>query len=308
MKPEKLTNTEKVRQALLKNENMPYYLIGEEAKLEWGSASRALRNLRSQGVNVPRPTKEEQYKRVGDALRGRVRADLSEVQTSTWRVVYPLALRNASNIEIVEITGLSYVAVKSLVSNKRGYMEVPEYKSSENRAERRIRTNLRISAAKRGMPKSPHEINSLSFARMAFMEGLIDSEGSAWHQLKELYRSEGRELPQNFYDRLRLEVFLKARLALSGEYGQSVLATYFELGRKIDDIWFGRSLQDHEDFTAENIDTLYDGEDEKGFYRVGKDGEKWRRPAESDDNGIVIYDNSKLARRRRQIRGEASKD
>lgn len=235
MSSEKVSNTQKVLEAL--NKNTPYRELDVATGLEWSVAFRALQNLRRTG-RVPRPTKEEQYKHVSDSLSGRLRVDLSEVQTSTWKTVYPLALRNGLIIEITEITGFTYHAVNSLINRPpRNFMDLPEYKLPESQEGRRLRANRRISDAKRGIRPSPEQMNALAFASSLFRAGFISEDLRYWQQLHDIFQGDERLKKEHIAYALTLEAFLVARQGASNG-DRSLLDTYAALGKEIDGGWF----------------------------------------------------------------------
>lgn len=149
------------------------------------------------------------------------------------------------------------------------------------------------------MPKIVAESNeekSLEFVRRCLRESLIGDDLSKWKTLLNIYETSNMELPMDFLGKVRLEVFLSARLA-AVRRDTKLLTLYKEIGEQIDPDWFDNSLATHEDFIAKIVRRPPKvGIDEIGAYSLDQDGRKWRVPVGIDD-GNIIYSRSLPSRR-----------
>ena len=247
---------------------------------------------------------EVEKQKMRDAIRGKKRNPEYVISVSTsWNILRPLVLRGGIPIEIAELTDLPLGRVQRVIRYKREFRAVEDYNLAENRRERKIRGGFRASRTRRGITPGEHEIKSIAFAKELVREKHITEDTTSSSQLKELYAWARRQLPYNFSDRLRLEVFLSTRKALLKDGNQDPLIRYLETGAKIDGEWFRESLAAEEDFISEHFVTepVYDGEDEQGFYRL-VDGRKWRQYMETDDSGQTLFDNHSLSLKRKRMR------
>lgn len=134
-----------------------------------------------------------------------------------------------------------------------------------------------------------------SFVRQFRVEH-ITNDLSMWNHLCALYQQEGKELPYEPADRLRLEIYLKGFIALQRK-DPSLFLQYHRAGREIDAEWFTQ-LEPHERFIARKLCNPWaDGEDEKGLYRIVNGGSRGYVVVTNAD-GDPAYDTSVLTIRR----------
>jgi hypothetical protein len=87
------------------------------------------------------------------------------------------------------------------------------------------------------IPISEEEGKTIEFAKIAQEKGFFTDDLTYWNKLNSLYESLGRELPSSFYERLRLETFLKA--IMQELKGNILLSKQFiGIGDGIDRRWF----------------------------------------------------------------------
>ncbi len=259
----------------------------------------------SRFLEVARAPRTEAHKlHIKEALVGKKRPEIAENQTSTWRKVYPLAIRNGTLSEIGEIVDTSPINVRRLIGHPRTVMQLPaEYFSPENKKYRHVKGSKRAGRTKRGILPTLSEVRSLQFTKTMLEAGMIENELSSWHGLIDLFSESGRNLPENFNDQLRLELFFKARGELLLNNNSELFVKYIDIGQKVDPRWFDRSLASEEDFVTVNFASygVYDGEDKLGLYRR-RGNQKWRQYVESDEDGKVLFDSSILSAKRKQFR------
>lgn len=224
--------------------------------------------------------------------------DKTWIERRAWvRIrVLPLYLRGGSGEEIVQTTGLTGEQVQYAVWNLRASGEIQRPTKEEERLARSKATKDNWRKRK-GVEYTVDQKNSFAFARMLTETELIKKDLTYWNALNAVYQLHNRQLPQNFADRLRLEVFLVARKACNqGETGP--LLKYRELGEQIDPEWLDRSLANEEVFITERLEenTLGYREDRIGFFREDEYG-KWRLIVEG-----AIFDNSRLLLERTRTR------
>lgn len=164
-------------------------------------------------------------------------------QSTIWNKVRPLFMRGAIASEIAQITGLDRKQVNNSIHRK--FKSTRSHRLIDEEFFTSQKTNERMSRGRKGKPKylvdrlppTQEEINSVGFVRRAQEEGFFTDDLTYWNQLNDLYENSGRELPSNFYDRLRLEAFLKA---LKQEIRANVLLIqqFLEIGDGINRTWF----------------------------------------------------------------------
>lgn len=143
---------------------------------------------------------------------------------------------------------------------------------------------------------------SIEFVRVLHSEGFIGTDLFGWHLLFKLYMLERRKLPDSIAERIRLEAFFLAKLSQrAGD--QRPIIKYNTLGLELGGSWFETSLADEEDFISNSIMSASGGssEDRHGFYREDEDGNRWREPIGSGENGIIC-DSTEMVLQRRMLR------
>lgn len=169
-------------------------------------------------------------------------------------------------------------------------------------------SNLVSIHTKREISPTSDSEKSIVFARRCVDAGWIGDDLGKHTILINVLRGY-RKSNFNFFDKIRLEAFLRARImANKGE--TDALVQYAELGQKIDPDWFGESLADVEDFvakqTADSASREY-GADDLGAYRLDRHGNKWREAIGIGDDGYIIYSFTTPDRSRLLISGDAGK-
>lgn len=217
-------------------------------------------------------------------------------QSTVWSKVKPLHERMALSSEIAEITGFTREQVNGTIKRNRFR---PEWsRSSVLTPEQIVILQERSGRARR--PRNPKDRplptqddkNSLVFAQKLLEEGLVTSDLSFWVSVNELYKDSGRKLPDNFSQKLRLEILLRG--LREGKKGSSeTLIKYDKLGREINAQWFEKNFLQEEGFVkAKAFTTWANGEDKEGFFGINGDGIKFRRGISEDS--VYVYDNSAI--------------
>lgn len=225
--------------------------------------------------------------------------------STVWEAVRPLFLRGALPVEIAMLTGFSHKQVRNALYRRRpDYNSVPSILFSKQ-----LETERRRKAAAPGKPKkiservqTIDEKNSYRFAKELLRRGIMPSDLSFFDILLNFYKAKGRQMPESFFDRLRLEVFLAAiKKVQIGD--MHILDIYNDIGRRIDSDWFNLSLILEQELVAKTSGNgLIFEEDGKGLYRMDEGRRKWRR-LEVNVEGETIFDNLELVKLRRQRRG-----
>lgn len=246
-------------------------------------------------------TQEPKRKR-GQALKDRPRAkETVEKISNVWRIVRPLYARGALAGEIAELTDLTHKQVKNSI--KKG--KRPEWNRREpfsiNGQNNRIKRALQFKKTRsKALPEN--EIKNIKFARELLANGLVTDDLSYWERMVSVYKGQGRSLPSEFSERLRLEFFLQAvSKARSGD--NTLLMLYITFGERIDVLWFDNSLAKEEDFISIALDnSLPHRQDKWGLYRLGEDGYRWYQPVSFGENGGMIFDSLSSAQERSKAR------
>lgn len=152
----------------------------------------------------------------------------------------PFLLRGGPVDEIVQITGLKTNQVKGVQDRLRrpkrtSLYRLPKPTTQETTAKRR----RSMAGRARGSPRIYTETQQRSFEliRKFWEAGFVTEDISSWQKLHDVYRHAKRNVPDEFSTRVRLEVFLEARLAAM-KGNQDLLTAYIAFGEAIDSQWF----------------------------------------------------------------------
>lgn len=210
-----------------------------------------------------RPVSEETRKKIRKAQEGRRRTEEYKRRMSLERGgvrvrAYPLLLRGGAVAEVALITGLSATQVGSLrdALRKRGQLPRP---TKEQESEAKRRAHLGKPRNQHGKEYTNNQQNSFLFARRLQEEGFFTEDLSSWDALNVLYKEAGRKLPDNFADRLILEVFHKARL--SAEKGDfNILDAYIRIENQVGSAWFDGGFTSERLFIRDALHTAANNE------------------------------------------------
>jgi len=215
-----------------------------------------------------------------------------------------LYARGALVGEIMELTAdLTHQQVENSIKRNRCR---PQWNQREpfsiNGHDSRIKRAKQFKKIRSG-GLSENKIKSIKFARELSSNRLVSDNLHYWERMVFAYQSKGRNLPVEFSDRLRLEVFLQA-VSRAKSRDHSLLFAYRQIGSEIDYKWFDNSIAEEEDFIAKFEDEELGKipEDERGYYREDGEG-RWRCPVAFGENGGIIFDSSRDALKRKLARG-----
>lgn len=224
--------------------------------------------------------------------------ELIAKQSTVWSKVKHLRERLALSSEIAEITGLTKKQVKRAINRNRPELNRISTLTPEQVVELKKKAGKAKKPRRQENRKLPtqDEKNSLIFARKLLEEGFITSDLSYWANVNELYKNSDRTMPDNFSQKLRLEILLRGLFELKAG-NPKILIKYYKLGREIDDQWFKEIFAEEEGFVKANALTAWaDGEDAKGFFKLNGNGIKERRV--EVDEGCLVNANSMLVMRK----------
>lgn len=143
--------------------------------------------------------------------------------------------RDASIRDIVMITGLGREQVHNAVYNAVRSQLIPHRTKEQERRDRSV-----------GHKKSEFNEDQkfgIVFARRLIKKGLVHHNLKFWDGLFLLFRSKGKKLPEDLWDRLHLEVFLKASVdSIKGD--DEGMRVYRSLGESLDRAWFIEHLSE----------------------------------------------------------------
>lgn len=171
-------------------------------------------------------------------------------RSTVWNIIMPLVLRDALIPEMVALTQLTTMQVANALhhsSSPERSAVLSQYLAPEKDKERRSKSHQRGSRSVDRSQISLDEERRNELARALLDAGLITDDVSSWKNLQNIYADAGRELPKNLADKIRLEIFLKAKKS-SDEGDSSLMEQYVRLGMSIDADWFGSSLEGDIDF------------------------------------------------------------
>ncbi len=167
------------------------------------------------------------------------------------RAGLPLLLRGARVEEVIGVTGWTQRQTESLVGGLRRQGILLRPTKDEER--------FRKKRAHLGKPKSSHGREYTAEQKKAFVlakkfldAGFIGKDTFFWQSLHEMYARQERKLPEDFADKLRLEVFLVARTQVE-DGNKKLLNNYIRLGSEVDYDWFGSSLIEEQRFITDTV-------------------------------------------------------
>ncbi|MDP2585584.1 MAG: hypothetical protein Q8P29_01750 [Candidatus Levybacteria bacterium] len=201
-------------------------------------------------------------------------------QSSVYERILPFVARELAVWEILCIMepSLSRKQIRNAVyRNRKGRPEwhrIPEdYFSPEKESIRRSKGTIN------GLQKKLDRkslIESKVLIQEFWKANLISTNISNWHELHALYQRSQRELPEDSFDRLRLEVFFTAMSIAESELDPTLLNKYRELVDKIASAGSAPRLSSEEQFIKSKICNVwrYDGEDKTGLFYYNRHGSK----------------------------------
>ena len=212
----------------------------------------------------------------------------SERQGGIKNKAFPLALRGGLVGEIVQITDLDKQQIRSLFGHlrKTGELKRPV---KEEISKRKSKDSL-----SRKWRNSKDGMNAFALAKGLWKAGFFTEDLSVFLEIQQNYKAYDRKFPDNFPGQLRLEAFYVGRRHMS-KGKMNIIATYRIIGSKVDLEWFDSSLTEEEEFIVSALGSKY-SEDKRGFFRIDKNGDKWR-PIDMQDGKMVVFDSKELARR-----------
>lgn len=157
--------------------------------------------------------------------------------------VLPLARRRVPVEEIVMITGFDREQVHNAVTKMK--LE-PDYVVPRS-------SRQEISEAHRKKaPYSSERLHACALVSRFLEMGILTGDLTFWQELQEFYQTSQRPLPEDFADRARLEVFLRARREAE-DGNRTLLTTYIDLGEGVDKEWFGSTLTNEQRFITDMV-------------------------------------------------------
>lgn len=122
------------------------------------------------------------------------------------------------------------------------------------------------------------EKNIIAFIREAITMKLFSQDISTWEELKKLYETNKRNLPESIFDKLRLEIYLKAMTLAENEINPLILNKYIDLMNRVGFIWPLTRLRGEEEFIKSKIckEWWADGEDPRGLFFIKEGMKKYK--------------------------------
>ncbi|MDZ4227904.1 MAG: hypothetical protein U1E54_01530 [Candidatus Levybacteria bacterium] len=225
-------------------------------------------------------------------------------QSSVYERILPFVARELAVWEMHCITEptLSRKQIRNAVYRNRGgrpeWHRIPEdYFSPEKESIRRSKGT--INGLRKKLDKKSI-IESKTLIQGFWKANLFSTDTSNWLGLHDLYQRSQRKLPEDNFDRLRLEVFFTAMSLAESEFDPTLLNKYRELVGKIDSAGFTSKLSPEEQFIKSKTCNVwrYDGEDKIGlFYYNGHGSKSYILGGEGSP-----YETSESLRKRRVFR------
>jgi len=177
--------------------------------------------------------------------------------STVWDVVRPLFLRDALPGEIAQISSFTHKQVRNAIYRRRpDWHSIPRELFSKEREKERRKMAAKPGQRKRLVdraPSSEEQVKNIEFARILLNDGFITDDLSSWNNLNIFFANHSRDLGDDFFYKLILEAFLKARQkADSGD--RDLIEKYIVLGKKMDPEWFkSERLTTDRHFILDNI-------------------------------------------------------
>lgn len=196
--------------------------------------------------------------------------------------VLPLAGRGATTEEIHQILGFEKYQVNNALAKARARHVFPRPSREQTRRARR----------QAYIEKFPQEEKCrFALAKRMIDEKLIGDDISSWKDLNLLYEKNKRKLPENFVDKIILELYVsiikglkqgktKLSIGYTSLFNENGFRSVFEQLRLEKGFLLAKLLTD-----------WADGEDETGFFKL--EGDKKTRHIEND-TGKLVYDSSEF--------------
>jgi hypothetical protein len=139
--------------------------------------------------------------------------------------------------------------------------------------------------------------NTIVFVQKLIAADFFAIDDSFWQKLNKGYTANGRELPKNIYDKLRLEAYLRAISLAEDEIDPSQLNNYNKLAFEAGFVDFPiTKLFEEERFIKSKVCSRWwaDGVDKKErLFRYDNQGNKGLRIAQGGDDGEDSYETLK---------------
>lgn len=199
--------------------------------------------------------------RISSAIKGQPKSkEQVEKQSPIWTAIRPLVLRDGLTSEIMDITGFTKWQVNNAKYSKKHpeWRQVPGYSAPGKETERRRRSHQgKPNKLENRQPISEDQKKNNNFAKKILDAGLITDDLLYWNALNSLYLRLERNLPEEFSDKLRLELFLKGQVHRFTRQDVSLIRTYRDMGQRIDSSWFPISLAIDERLVTRFVEEEY---------------------------------------------------
>lgn len=205
----------------------------------WSNSSAEVQAARIQPMrNLSADSEEERRRKISLARKGQKRP-IEEVASKSivWGKVKPFALREGTNSEIADLTGLNLRQVTDAVHKNKSrpdWQQIEKRNDSRWNRERRRRGQLTRHYREK---LSTEDIKNLSTLVMAFFEaGLITDDPSFWNEMRSIYLNNQRELPFALEERIFLEMFYQERKQ-ADQIGVLITEQFSQAVGKVDSQW-----------------------------------------------------------------------
>lgn len=173
---------------------------------------------------------------------------MSERHSGLLAKCLPLILRGATIGEVQVITGLQRRSVKNAFTLAvHGGYPVPAFSAEEQTA--REARNARFDGRKnKGLVFSETEEKNFAFLHELTERRKIPYDTKGWELLHQIYAKKGRPLPEQFAERLHLEIYLRTAYIAAYERDERSLGKYRDTVVSIDSVWAEAFLVEEKDF------------------------------------------------------------
>ncbi len=201
-------------------------------------------------------TSAETRKKIAEKKKARfasldARFQRSKEQGGIMQVALPLFLRGARVEDVMNLCDAPREQVENCLRKlrKSGLIKRPTAEETKLLM-RKSMLGVRKKVSERS--RNPEQALSIGFAKKLIQNGFISNNILYWNRLNDLFSKGKKALPDEFSDRLRLEVaYFAAVRAKKGD--MRAFSNYRRIGKQIYDNWFEHSLTEEEKFIINSI-------------------------------------------------------
>lgn len=207
--------------------------IGKSNTMPEGFTFRGLRHSQESRAKMSQahlgiPHSQAHRDKISAALRNKPRAkEVVEKLSTVWKIVRPLVLRGGVPMEIEEVTEFTRQQIKMSIGRERlSLFSAPT--TPQQTKEARKRSHILSWRERKGNFSEGHRKIS-EIAKTLVREDYFTDNLQYFKRLKDLYRMEKREWPEDFSLRLCCEAYFVSRMDILENKNRDMLGRYVNI-------------------------------------------------------------------------------